>query len=298
MKIISWNVNGLQGVLKTPADVSSDKIIKNKKMTTDNPLQSLVEQYQPNFLCLQEIKTCKTIDIKSYVPGLCNYKIYWNQANTDRGYSGTMIATNLKPIGVFYNFPKDIIEYCDKEYGSSTRLNIEGRLIALYFADFTLLNVYSPNTGFGLKRLKERIQWWELALRTFTERLQTGIRVDDTGHRQQQRRKVIIVGDLNVIPDLELDRRALQYQDGSTKEERECFRMLLQERKLVDAYRYLHPKDKMWTWVPPKLWDKNVMGCRIDFVLVDEDDINKVKEFSIIVHRGSDHRPIMTVIDE
>jgi exonuclease III len=110
------------------------------------------------------------------------------------------------------------------------------------------------------------------------------------------KRDVIIVGDLNVIPDLELDRRALQYQDGASKEERECFHNMLRERKLVDSFRHLHPSLKSWTWVPPKLWDKHVMGCRIDLVLVDESNTKKVKESTVLVYQGSDHRPIMAEV--
>lgn len=292
MKIISWNVNGLQGVLKQDYEGN-----KNKKMSSINPIQKLTEMYKPDILCFQEIKTTKQIDIKSYVPYLRDKRVYWNRAQHARGYSGTLIATNSKPIGILYNFPEEIITECNKQYGTSTNLNNEGRLIALYFDNFTILNVYSPNAGFALKRLHEKIEWWEKALRMFIGRLQTGIHKSNDGTCTIYKRNVIIVGDLNVIPDLDLDRKSLQYEDGSTKEERENFHKLLDDRKLIDSFRHLHPKDKIWSWVPPKLWNKNVMGCRIDFVLVDRENIDKVKETSIITYQGSDHRPILAVIE-
>ena len=293
MRVISWNVNGLRGLLKQ----SSLGDEKGRKMTALNPLQSLLERHDPDILCLQEIKTATTIDLRSFVPALRGHRLYWNCAQTLRGYSGTLVASRLKPIGVRYNLPADIVAKCDREYGTSTRFNQEGRLIALYFEDFTLLNVYSPNAGFGLKRLDEKIGWWERAFRLYVERLQTGIRIDPEGAQTPVKRDVIVVGDLNVIPDLKLDRRALQYQDGATDEERKSFHALLRECKLTDSFRHLHPKHSLWTWVPPKLWDRHFMGCRIDFVLVDEASIGKVKESIVLVYRGSDHRPILAEID-
>ena len=294
MRIISWNVNGLSGLLKKQQD--GDQILKGTKMTSKNILQTLVDTYNPDFLCLQEIKTTRPLDIHAFVPSLQHHRIYWNCAQIGRGYSGTLIASKRKPIGVFYNLPQDIVQQCDKEHGSTTRLNSEGRLIALYFDDFTLLNVYSPNSGFGLYRLDERTGWWERALSLFIERLQTKIRIDADGTTTKYKREVIIVGDLNVIPDLELDRKALQFQDGSTTQERDCFHALLKDRSLIDSFRFLHPDSKIWSWLPPKLWRTNVMGCRIDMVLIDKDRANKVEESKILVYQGSDHRPILADI--
>jgi exonuclease III len=77
MKIISWNVNGLSGLLKQDKEGK-----KNKKETTLNPLETLVQQHSPDFLCLQEIKTSKPIDIKTFVPSIEKYRIYWNCAQT------------------------------------------------------------------------------------------------------------------------------------------------------------------------------------------------------------------------
>jgi exonuclease III len=93
-----------------------------------------------------------------------------------------------------------------------------------------------------------------------------------------------------------LDSRGLQYEDGSTLEERECFYRLIKERNLVDSFRNINPNDKIWTWVPNKLWNKNVMGCRIDFVLIDKNLIDKVKESKILIYKGSDHRPTLTIL--
>ena len=68
LRIFSWNVNGLRAVIKKGA------------------LQKFIAEYQPDILCLQEIKA-KPEQIDYDFPG---YKVVWNPAER-AGYSGTAI---------------------------------------------------------------------------------------------------------------------------------------------------------------------------------------------------------------
>ena len=79
MKFISWNVNGIRAVIK-------------------KGFYDFVENYNPDILCLQEIKANKEqVDLK-----LDSYPYqYWNSAEK-KGYSGTSIFSKIKPINEMY----------------------------------------------------------------------------------------------------------------------------------------------------------------------------------------------------
>ena len=83
MNIISWNINGLNAIVKKGFFES----IKN---------------LDPHILCLQETKasTSKTIEILSAIN---EYHIFCNSA-VKKGYSGTVLLSKIKPISVTYDF--------------------------------------------------------------------------------------------------------------------------------------------------------------------------------------------------
>ena len=70
MKIYSWNVNGLRAVLRKGA------------------LQSFIDKYDPDILCLQETKA-KQGQAEVDLP---EYEELWNSAERP-GYAGTAIFT-------------------------------------------------------------------------------------------------------------------------------------------------------------------------------------------------------------
>ncbi|MHA1585118.1 MAG: exodeoxyribonuclease III, partial [Promethearchaeota archaeon] len=126
MKIISWNINGINSAIK-------------KDMISN------LNNLKPDIICLQEIKVSeKTIDSK--IKQLqSNYKQYWNQAER-KGYSGVMILTKIPPITVKYGMGKKTFD-------------MEGRLITLEFESFYLINAYIPNAGRGLPRLGFKLEY-------------------------------------------------------------------------------------------------------------------------------------------
>ena len=103
MRIISWNLNGLLSTIENGNFVA-------------------IEKLNPEFLCLQEIRTEKEPTVFK------GYRHVWNHARQAK-YSGTVTITRYKPLSI------------DKGFEDS-----EGRLITLEFEKFFLVNVYVPNS--------------------------------------------------------------------------------------------------------------------------------------------------------
>lgn len=129
MKIISWNVNGLNAALQ-------------------HGLKEFVEKENADVYCFQEVKVTEKTLTPDFLTGkkLKEYEMYWNPAQKN-GYSGTMVLTRVKPEAVMFGLNKD--EDLDKE----------GRLITVEFDKFYLLNGYLPNAGNGLKRLDFKLAY-------------------------------------------------------------------------------------------------------------------------------------------
>ncbi len=126
MKIISWNVNGLQSVLNK----NSLKFLKEKN----------------TIVCFQETKMQENL----FSSSIFSSKItYWNFANK-AGYSGvaTAIDTNIQPISI------------TKGIGDN-ELDKEGRVLTLEFESFVLVNTYAPHSHRKLLRLKEKERFME-----------------------------------------------------------------------------------------------------------------------------------------
>ncbi len=126
MKIVSWNVNGINSTFK-------------------KDLIPTINNLNADIICFQEIKVSeKTIDPQ--IDELSsNYNKYWNQAER-KGYSGVMTLTKKSPLSVKFGLG-------DKNFDN------EGRLITLEFADFFLINAYIPNAGRGLPRLPFKLEY-------------------------------------------------------------------------------------------------------------------------------------------
>ena len=257
LKIIAWNVNSIRALLKK---VDLDEFLKKHK---------------PNIFCMSETKlSCPDQEFqdqfKKEISGFRNR--YYSTCIVKKGYSGTAIYSKKKPINVIYgmNTPKH---------------DQEGRVITLEFDDFFLLHVYTPNSGQSLQRLEYRTQEWDIAFKKFIQGL-------------QKKKKVIVCGDLNVV-NLDIDiynTKGKTKAAGFTPEERSSFHSLLKENKLIDTFRYFYPNVKnkfsYWTYLFNSRAKNN--GWRIDYFLVNEKFIDKVKNSTILDQQmGSDHAPIV-----
>jgi len=258
MKLVSWNVNGIRAVIRKGA------------------FQEMMKELKPDILCLQETKAEQgqaEIDLP-------DYEEYWNSADK-KGYSGTAIFTKEKPQKVLLDFPPDIVKKYDLEDGYGN-LNSEGRIIALEFGDFFVLNVYTPNSKGDLSRLPMRHEHWDPAFLAYVKQL-------------EKKKPVIFCGDLNAAhTENDLARpKENEKAAGYTKEERSAIDSIIKS-KFVDTFRMFHEGNGFYTW-----WsnfnnarERNV-GWRIDYWFVSEKLKSKVKRSSIHAKQmGSDHCPV------
>jgi exodeoxyribonuclease-3 len=259
MKLITWNVAGLRAILS--------KNIEGKRDTNDsNALQSIINEYNPDIICLQETKC--PIDMKT------NLEFPFSKiiaSTTKKGYSGVGIFSKIIPLNII-EFP----------------LNEEGRVICLEFDNFYLINAYVPNSKPDLSRLDYRINTWELTMREYINKL-------------QEHKPIIYVGDFNTAPT-EIDIHTVKGHDrsaGFTIEERTSFSQMLEKCKLVDSYRLLHPTQRKYTYFSNfGKARQNNKGWRIDGALLSNKIKKHIKKTDILSDvYGSDHVPYLLEID-
>lgn len=255
MQITSWNVNGLRAIVK-------------KDFT------KIIEQLNPDILCLQETKAQKEDVFKALKELENTYKIYANAAEK-KGYSGTAVLTKPEPLKVTYGI--GIPEHDN-----------EGRVITLEYQDFYLVNVYTPNAGQELKRLDYKAQW----NKDFQDYV-VGL---------DQKKPVIIAGDLNVAHqaiDLKNPKSNYNKTAGYTEVEIQCFSKLL-KAGFIDTFRYLYPDRVAYTYWSYRFNARaRNAGWRIDYFLVSKRFIDRVED--VIIHDdiyGSDHCPISLLLKD
>ena len=248
MKFISWNVNGLRAVAgKGFADI--------------------FVELDADFVCLQETKLqAGQIDLE--FPG---YTSYWNYADK-KGYSGTVIYTRHQPLSVNYGIGVEEHDH-------------EGRVVTLEMPDFYLVNVYTPNSQDGLRRLDYRMSW-EDAFRGYLCGLAA-------------KKGVVVCGDMNVAHE-EIDLKnpdTNHFNAGFSDEERGKMTELL-AAGFVDSWRSQHPGEAKYSWWSYRMAarERNV-GWRIDYFLVSSGLAPRI--VSTEIHNeifGSDHCPVELVI--
>ncbi|WP_438298482.1 exodeoxyribonuclease III [Sporosarcina sp. FA15] len=250
MKLVSWNVNGLR------ACVSKGFL-------------EYFETVDADIFCVQEIKLQEgQIDLQ-----LDGYHQYWNYA-LKKGYSGTAVFTKEKPLTVKYGV-------------GDLDAQEEGRILTLEFAQFYLVNVYTPNSQRDLARLPFRLEW-ENDMRDYLKKL-------------NDMKPVILCGDLNVAHQ-EIDVRNVKSNIGNsgfTSEERGKMTELLGEG-FIDTYRYFNPNlEGAYTWwsYMSKVRERNI-GWRIDYFIASKQLESLLKDATIHPHiLGSDHCPIVLELD-
>ena len=245
LKFVSWNVNGLRAIVnKNFADIFAD--------------------FDADFFCLQETKLQEG-QIELAFPG---YESYWNYAER-KGYSGTAIFTKHTPLSVRLGI-------------GAAEHDLEGRVITLEYAEFFLVNVYTPNSQEQLKRLDYRMDW-ETDLLAYLKALES-------------EKPVVVCGDLNVAHEnIDLKNwKTNRKNAGFSDEERAKFSEVV-ANGFIDTFRYFHPDaEGRYSW-----WSyrfnarKNNAGWRIDYFLVS--DALKDSLVDADIHEnifGSDHCPV------
>ena len=246
MKLVSWNVNGLRACVK----------------------KGFIEYFQEvnaDIFCVQETKLQEgqiSLDLEGYYQ-------YWNYAEK-KGYSGTAVFTKHEPLSVSYGVGEDQGEE-------------EGRILTLEFADFYLVNVYTPNSQRDLARIGYRLEWEDRILKHLID--------------LDKNKPVIFCGDLNVA-HYEIDLRNPKSNIGNsgfTNEERGKMTSLL-EAGFTDSFRHFYPKKEgAYTWwsYMNKVRERNI-GWRIDYFIVSDSLKDRLKNAEIHCDvMGSDHCPVV-----
>ena len=247
MKIISYNVNGIRAAMK-------------------KGFVNWVESYNPDVICLQEIKATKD-QIETEVFDCLGYKNFWFSAKK-KGYSGVAILTKKNPVNVVYGT------------GISS-MDDEGRNIRADFDQFSIMSLYLPS-GTNIQRLEYKFNY----MREFQNYInKLGISYPN----------LVISGDYNIC------HKPIDIHDPVRNKNVSGF--LPEERKWLDnfinsgfedSFRIFNQGAHNYSWWSYRANARsNNKGWRIDYNLVSKNLVCKLKD-SFILPRvfHSDHCPV------
>jgi exodeoxyribonuclease-3 len=263
MRIVSWNVNGIRSV------------------HTKGLFDPMIEALKPDILCLQETKANED---QSEID-LPDYEEYWNSAQK-KGYSGTAIFTKEKPLTVTLDFPETIVKQFNLQDGYGD-LNTEGRIIAMEFERFYVVNVYTPNSKGDLSRLTMRHEHWDPAFLAYCKEL-------------EKHKPIIFCGDLNVAytEDDLANPKENEGEHGFTVEERAGVDKII-SAGFADTFRiFTQGKGHYSWWSPWRAARERNIGWRLDYFFVSKAIVSRVTSAKIHTEiLGSDHCPVSVDVD-
>jgi exodeoxyribonuclease-3 len=239
-------------------------------------LQNWIAKEEPDILCLQELK-CEEVAMPDF-EGM-PYNLAGSYQKT---YNGVAILSKY-PID---EMKKDFPGNPDSEQARYIEIACNtpsgyGRFIS----------VYCPNGGeVDSDKFEYKLKFYQ----AFTAHIKK---------LRQNNELLFIGGDYNIAP-MEVDVYdpiAMQKNTCFTMQERVAFHKLLNETKLLDAYRIIHPTKSEFTW-----WDyrgggfTHNKGMRIDHILLNPKAANMLTSCYIDYdergkEQASDHAPIVVV---
>jgi exodeoxyribonuclease-3 len=246
LKIISWNVNGIRAIYK-------------------KDFAGWFKNENADIVCVQETKADKTQFPKD-ITEFEGYSFYCSWAEK-KGYSGVAVWSRIKPESVNTSI-------------ENKRFDSEGRILRLDFKDFILFNIYFPNGGASLERLRYKMEFYDYLI----------------GYLKQFKNKTVIMcGDYNTahFPEDLARPKENEKVSGFMPEEREKLDALI-TAGYADAFRHFNKEPGNYTW-----WDyktaarsRNV-GWRLDYFFVSRHSLKHLKSAGIENRVfGSDHCPV------
>ena len=255
MILISWNVNGIRAVEK-------------------KGFVGWVEGCDADILCLQETKAHKE-QLSDKLLDIDSYSSYWSSGER-KGYSG--VAT----------YSKIIPDKYETGFGGDERFDCEGRILATFFGDIVLLNIYFPNGQKDDERLQYKLDFYDATL-DFCEKL------------RKEGKSLIICGDYNTAHnEIDLARPKENVNiSGFLRIERDWMDKF-ESFGYVDTFRELHPDTAeaySWWSYRTAARSRNV-GWRLDYFYITPELLPKLKRSEILSDvMGSDHCPVLIELD-
>lgn len=295
MKLATWNVSGLRGLLRKD-DAFFAKFLAKERF---------------DVLCLQETKLnpedAAANAALGVVPG---YSFTDHACSAKKGYSG--VRTYTRDDGAFaaaahtvgWNLPSGASELPDEEGrvqtvltgGTTAETRTPGK------PTLALINTYVVNSGMNLDRLTYRTETFDVGMRKYFAELDAACLANAGGTTTNQPLPVgaIWTGDLNVA-NMDYDRyfggtyKKMQEISGFTPEERFSFRETLRACDAVDCFRHLYPSaSPAYTYYSARFHGREKgHGWRIDYFLVPRRMAPLVVDcFPMPEVTGSDHVPL------
>ena len=274
MKCISWNIDSLNAALTgtSPRSGLSRHVLEK------------ISSLDADLIAIQETKLSSAGPAASHKEALeayfPNYNFVWTSSvpPAKKGYAGTMTLYK-KGFECSAIFPT---------ISAPDTMDYEGRILTLESPTFYFTQVYTPNSGDGLKRLELR-QIWDEKYRDYLKALDS-------------KKPVIVCGDFNCAhKEIDLaNPSGNHFSAGFTDQEREGFSKLLQSG-FTDTFRLVNgdvPNVYSWWSQRIKTSKTNNSGWRIDYFLVSNRLAPAVKK-SCMIDSGprQDHTPIMLELE-
>lgn len=275
MKLISWNIDSLNAALTSQS---------NRAQETRAILIKL-HNLAPDIIAIQETKLRASGPTKKHQTILAEmfqeYDYVWRSSEEParKGYAGTM-----------YLYKKDLPtpKATYPIIGAPEPMDSEGRIITLEFPEYFVSEVYTPNSGNGLRRLADR-QVWDQKYIEYLKKLDA-------------QKPVIASGDYNCAhTPIDLKHPENNHHSaGFTDEERADFTTLL-ESGFTDSFRKIHGNvEGVYSWWAQRVRTAkaNNSGWRIDYWLTSNRIADKIKRSEMIdTGTRADHCPILLEID-
>jgi len=260
MRIVTWNINSIRIRL----DV----------------LKNLIEDYSPDIICFQEIKTEDQFFPSSFFTEL-GFK--YQSIKGQKSYNGVAVISRI-PF---------------ETSGSLMFVNDQSRHLSIRFRDVELHNFYFPAGG-------------DIADPTINQKFEAKLKyIEETAlwfkKYRSQDDKIILVGDLNVAPSKYdvWSHKHLVDVVSHTYMERYAMTQLISSVSLIDAVRRFVPEtEKLYSWWSYRNpnWQENDKGRRLDHIFVTRPISDALESYKIIkdtrkLSSTSDHVPVMVDIN-
>lgn len=234
-----------------------------------------LEETQPDVVCLQEIKTGDETFPHKRIEA-AGYGAVWHGQRSHHGVA--ILARGSQPVEIRRGLPGD-------------ETDTQARYLEAEVAGLRIASVYLPNGNPAPgPKFDYKLAWFRRLNLHAQSLLQDG-------------KPTILAGDFNVVPtNADIYNWWLwQFDAVLQPQTREKYEELLSQG-WVDATRYLHPYERIYTfWVNADAFRRNA-GFRMDFLLLSPDLQKRIWQDGVDAeYRGrvkpSDHAPVWVNVD-